>query len=228
MVKRARLIYNPTSGREEMRRRLPDVLQRLEGYGFETSTHATIGEGDAALAAVEASRRDFDLIIAAGGDGTINEVVSGLAGLESRPPLGILPLGTTNDLARALGIPRAWDAAIDVIAQGIVKQIDVGKMNHRYCINIAVGGSLTELTYEVPSRMKTMLGQLAYYMKGFEKLPRLRPIQMKVTSEELETIGDGLTDIQTAVRALADDLRRLANQLNETIKASDDSESKDG
>jgi len=186
MVKRARLIYNPTSGREEMRRRLPDVLQRLEGYGFETSTHATAGEGDAALAAIEASRRDFDLIIAAGGDGTINEVVSGLARLESRPPLGILPLGTTNDLARALGIPRAWDAAIDVIAQGIVKQIDVGKMNDRYFINIAGGGSLTELTYEVPSRMKTMLGQLAYYMKGFEKLPRFRPIRMKVMSAEVE------------------------------------------
>lgn len=186
MVKRARLIYNPTSGREEMRRRLPDVLQRLEGYGFETSTHATIGEGDAALAAIEASQRGFEIIIAAGGDGTLNEVVSGLAGLDVRPPLGVLPLGTTNDLARAMGIPRSWDAAIDVIAQGVIKEIDVGKLNERYFINIAGGGSLTELTYEVPIRMKTMLGQLAYYMKGFEKLPRFRPIHMKVSSAEVE------------------------------------------
>jgi diacylglycerol kinase (ATP) len=186
MIKRARLIYNPTSGREEMRRRLPDVLQRLEGYGFETSTHATIGEGDAMLAAAEASRRGFDVVIAAGGDGTLNEVVSGLAELDDRPPLGILPLGTTNDLARALGIPRSWDAAIDLIAEGYVKPIDIGQINHRYFINIAGGGSLTELTYEVPSKMKTMLGQLAYYMKGFEKLPRLRPIRMKVTSEEVQ------------------------------------------
>ncbi|HZG56681.1 diacylglycerol kinase [Paenibacillus sp.] len=184
MIKRARLIYNPTSGREEMRRRLPDVLQRLEGYGFETSTHATIGEGDARLAAIDAARRRFDVVIAAGGDGTLNEVVSGLAEQEARPPLGVLPLGTTNDLARALGIPRSWDAAIDIIAEGYAKPIDIGQVNKRYFMNIAGGGSLTELTYEVPSKMKTMLGQLAYYMKGFEKLPRLRPIRMKVESEE--------------------------------------------
>ncbi|MCI3922836.1 diacylglycerol kinase [Paenibacillus sp. TRM 82003] len=186
MVKRARLIYNPTSGREEMRRRLPDVLQRLETHGFETSTHATIGEGDAALAAAEASRRGFDVIIAAGGDGTLNEVFSGLAELEYRPPVGVMPLGTTNDLARALGIPRSWDAAIDLIAEGVVRPIDIGQVNHRYFMNIAGGGSLTELTYEVPSKMKTMLGQLAYYMKGFEKLPRLRPIRMKVTADEVQ------------------------------------------
>lgn len=184
MIKRARLIYNPTSGREEMRRRLPDVLQRLEGYGFETSTHATTGAGDARLAAIEASRRRFDIVIAAGGDGTLNEVVSGLAAQEYRPPLGILPLGTTNDLARALGIPRSWDAAVDVVAATHEKPIDVGVVNDRYFVNIAGGGSLTELTYEVPSKMKTMLGQLAYYMKGFEKLPWLRPIRMKVESEE--------------------------------------------
>jgi len=185
MIKRARLIYNPTSGREEMRRRLPEVLQRLEGYGFETSTHMTIGGGDATLAAVEACRRGFDLVIAAGGDGTINEVVSGLAEQPVRPPLGVLPLGTTNDLARALGIPRSWDAAIDLIAEGYIRPIDVGQLNQRYFVNIAGGGSLTELTYEVPSKMKTMLGQLAYYMKGFEKLPRLRPIRMQVTSDEM-------------------------------------------
>lgn len=186
MIKRARLIYNPTSGREEMRKRLPDVLQRLEHHGFETSTHATIGAGDASIAAAEASRRGFDCIIAAGGDGTLNEVVSGLAALEHRPPIGVLPLGTTNDLARALGIPRAWDAAVDLIAEGYVKQIDIGRLNQRYFMNIAGGGSLTELTYEVPIKMKTMLGQLAYYMKGFEKLPRFRPIKMKITSEEVQ------------------------------------------
>lgn len=185
MIKRARLIYNPTSGREEMRRRLPDVLNRLEGYGYETSTHATMGAGDATRAAAEAARRGFDIVIAAGGDGTINEVVAGLAEAENRPPLGILPVGTTNDLARALGIPRSWDGAIDVIAEGHMRQVDIGRLNDRYFINIAGGGSLTELTYEVPSKMKTVLGQLAYYMKGLEKLPRFRPIELTIRSAEM-------------------------------------------
>jgi diacylglycerol kinase (ATP) len=180
---RARLIYNPTSGREEMRKRLPEILNRLERGGIETSTHSTIGEGDATLAAAEAVERGFDLIIAAGGDGTLNEVISGMADKEERPPLGILPLGTTNDFARAMSIPRNWEAACDLIIRNYKKSIDVGKVNHRYFINIAGGGSMTELTYEVPSRLKTMIGQLAYYMKGIEKLPRLRPIRLEVKAE---------------------------------------------
>lgn len=186
MVKRARLIYNPTSGREEMRRRLSDVLQRLESHGLETSTHATTGEGDATLAAADAVERGFDIIIAAGGDGTLNEVINGMAEKENRPALGILPLGTTNDFARALAIPRNWEAACDLICEGHTKSIDVGKVDDKYFINIVGGGSFTELTYEVPSKLKTLLGQLAYYMKGFEKLPRLRPIELHLKSEEME------------------------------------------
>ncbi|OFW78260.1 MAG: lipid kinase [Alicyclobacillus sp. RIFOXYA1_FULL_53_8] len=185
MAKRARLIYNPSSGREEMKRRLPEILQSLERGGLETSTHATIGEGDATVAARDAVERGFDLIIAAGGDGTIYEIVNGMAEQENRPPLGILPLGTTNDFARSLGIPRNWEYAVDLIIQQHTRKIDVGKANHRYFINIAGGGSLTELTYEVPSRLKTMIGQLAYYMKGLEKLPRLRPIRLSLQAQEM-------------------------------------------
>ncbi|QGQ94152.1 diacylglycerol kinase [Paenibacillus psychroresistens] len=186
MAKRARLIYNPSSGREEMKKKLPDILQRLERGGLETSTHATIGEGDATLAAADAVERGFDVIIAAGGDGTLNEVVNGMAEKSHRPLLGIMPLGTTNDFARALSIPRRWEAACDIIIEQYARPIDVGKVNQRYFINIAGGGSMTELTYEVPSKMKTMIGQLAYYMKGLEKLPRLRPIEVYIKSPEMD------------------------------------------
>lgn len=178
-IKRARLIYNPTSGREEMKRRLPDILQRLEQGGIETSCHATIGEGDATMAAAEAADRGYDMIIAAGGDGTLYEVINGLANKPNIPPLGILPVGTTNDFARATGIPKHWEYACDLIIQQYTRPIDVGKANDRYFINIAGGGSLTELTYDVPSKLKTMVGQLAYYMKGMEKMTRLRPTELK-------------------------------------------------
>lgn len=183
MIKRARLIYNPSSGREEVKRRLPDILQRLERSGIETSTHATTGEGDATEAAKDAVHRKFDMIIVAGGDGTLNEVINGMAEKPNRPPLGILPLGTTNDFARALGIPKHWEYACDLIVRQHCDVIDLGKANDRYFINIAGGGSLTELTYEVPSRLKTMIGQLAYYMKGLEKLPRFRPTEMVFRAE---------------------------------------------
>ena len=162
---------------------MPDILQKLEQGGIETSTHATTGSGDAAREAAEACDRDYDIVIAAGGDGTLHEVINGMAGKPRRPKLGVLPLGTTNDFARALGIPKYWEYACDLIVQQYARPIDIGKANDRYFINIAGGGSLTELTYEVPIKLKTLIGQLAYYMKGLEKLPRLRPIKVNVESE---------------------------------------------
>ncbi|MBM7572809.1 diacylglycerol kinase [Aquibacillus albus] len=179
-MKRARIIYNPTSGRELFKRELPDVLKRLEQAGYETSAHATTGVGNAIEAAKQAVSREFDIVIAAGGDGTINEVLNGIAEKDKRPKLGIIPVGTTNDFARALYIPRSIHKAVDVIIHGNVKALDVGKVNNQYFMNIAGGGKLTELSYEVPSKLKTVLGQLAYYLKGVEMLPSLRPIKVQI------------------------------------------------
>jgi diacylglycerol kinase (ATP) len=177
-MKRARIIYNPTSGREIFKKHLPDVLAKLENAGYETSCHATTGPGDATEAARIAVKRKYDIVIAAGGDGTFNEVVNGLAEQEYRPKLGLIPVGTTNDFARALHIPRDILAATDVIVNGQTIPIDIGRMNDKYFVNIAGGGRITELTYEVPIKLKTMLGQLAYYIKGIEMLPSLKPYKL--------------------------------------------------
>jgi diacylglycerol kinase (ATP) len=179
-MKRARIIYNPTSGRELFKKHLPEVLQRLEIAGYEASCHATTCEGDATEAARVAVDRRYDLVIAAGGDGTINEVVNGLAEQEYRPKLGIIPTGTTNDFARALHIPRDVVAATEIIVQGDTIPVDIGRINDKYFINIAGGGRLTELTYEVPSKLKTMIGQLAYYLKGIEMLPSIRSTEVSI------------------------------------------------
>ncbi|OZB94064.1 diacylglycerol kinase [Paenibacillus sp. XY044] len=189
-MKRARLIYNPTSGREEMRRRLPDILHRLDQGGIEASCHATMGEGDATKAAIDAVERGYDMIIAAGGDGTLYEVVNGMAERDNLPPLGVFPVGTTNDFARGLGIPRHWEDYCDLVIRQQTRPIDVGKANDRYFINIAGGGTLTELTYDVPSRLKTMIGQLAYYIKGVEKMVSLSPQELIINAEGQETIHD--------------------------------------
>ncbi|MCA0173682.1 diacylglycerol kinase [Bacillus sp. RAR_GA_16] len=179
-MKRARLIYNPTSGREQVKRSLPYILERLEKNGYETSAHATTCEGDATEAARIAVERRFDLVIAAGGDGTIYEVINGIAEQPYRPKMGIIPVGTTNDFARAIGVPRTIEGAMDVLCNGLEMPIDIGRVNEHYFINIAGGGRLTELTYEVPSKLKTMLGQLAYYMKGIEMLPSIRPARTRI------------------------------------------------
>ncbi|MCM3079740.1 diacylglycerol kinase [Brevibacillus invocatus] len=183
-MKKARLIYNPSSGREIVRRRLPDILDLMESAGYETSCHATKGKDDATKEAARAVSRGYDLIVAAGGDGTIYEVVNGMAGQKARPSLGIIPCGTTNDLARAIGIPKSISRSCEVIKKGKKMRIDLGRINDRYFINIAGGGSLTNLTYEVPSKLKTMMGQIAYYVKGLEKLPSLHPIRVKMENRK--------------------------------------------
>ncbi|WP_010308537.1 diacylglycerol kinase [Kurthia senegalensis] len=179
-MKRARIIYNPTSGRELFKKHLPEVLAKLEVAGYETSCHATTCAGDATVAAKMAVERGFDIIIAVGGDGTLNEVVAGVSEFEKRPKLGLIPMGTTNDFARAVKIPRDIYAAVDIIIKGDSIPVDVGLSNDRYFINIAAGGRITELTYEVPSKLKTMLGQLAYYLKGIEMLPSVKATKMRI------------------------------------------------
>lgn len=185
--KRARLIYNPTSGQEIMKKNVADVLNVIEGFGYETSAFQTTAEPKSALnEARRAAEAGFDLVIAAGGDGTINEVVSGIAPLKKRPKMAIIPTGTTNDFARALKIPRGNPVeAAKVIGKNQRIKMDIGQAREdSYFINIAAAGSLTELTYSVPSQLKTMFGYLAYLAKGVELLPRVRNVPVKISHDE--------------------------------------------
>lgn len=180
MQKRCRIIYNPTSGREAMKNNLVDILNILERDGYETSAYATTPEPNSAKNEAErAAKAGFNLIVAAGGDGTINEVVNGIAPLKHRPKLGIIPAGTTNDYARALKIPREDPiGAAKVIAKGQTIKMDIGEAGKNWFVNIAAGGLLTELTYGVPSQVKSLFGYLAYLVKGAELLPQIKPIKM--------------------------------------------------
>lgn len=185
--KRARLIYNPTSGQEIMTKHLPEVLDVLEGFGYEVSTFQTKPEPDSAKhEARRAAEAGFDVVIAAGGDGTINEVVNGIAPLEQRPLIGVIPAGTTNDYARALKIPRGNPvAAAQLIGKGQLLPMDIGRAyGDTYFINIAAAGSLTEVTYAVPSQLKTMFGYLAYLVKGVELLPRISTVPVRIAHDE--------------------------------------------
>lgn len=184
---KARLIYNPTSGQELMKRHVGEVLDILEGFGYESSAFQTTPEKNSARNEAErAAKAGFDLVIAAGGDGTINEVVNGITPLKHRPKMAIIPTGTTNDFARALKIPRGNPvAAAKVIGKNQMVKMDIGRArNDTYFINIAAAGSLTELTYSVPSQLKTTFGYLAYLAKGAELLPQVSKVPVKITHDE--------------------------------------------
>ena len=184
---KARLIYNPSSGQEIIKKNVADILDKLESFGYEVSAFQTTPEPQSAQKeAARATKMGFDLIVAAGGDGTINEIVSGISPFEKRPKLAIIPTGTTNDFARALKIPRNKPlAAVEMIGKNQTLNIDVGQVNDgEYFINIAAGGSLTELTYSVPSRLKTAFGYLAYLAKGVDLLPQIRKQKVRVTYDD--------------------------------------------
>jgi len=101
-MRKARVIYNPTSGKELVKKNLADILSILEECGYEASAFATTPDNDSAKnEAFRVAQLGFDLVVAAGGDGTINEVVNGIAPLDNRPKMAIIPAGTTNDYARA-------------------------------------------------------------------------------------------------------------------------------
>ncbi|MFC6201142.1 diacylglycerol kinase [Lactiplantibacillus nangangensis] len=180
MRKRARIIYNPTSGREALAHDLVEILGIFEQAGYETSTYATTpAPNSAADEARRCAKDGFELLVAAGGDGTINQVVNGIAGLKRRPRMAIIPAGTTNDYARALRIPRNDPvAAAKVVLKNQTVNMDIGQAGEQYFINIAAGGLLTELTYDVPSQLKSIFGYAAYLAKGAELLPRVKPVQM--------------------------------------------------
>lgn len=169
-----------------MKRDLPDILNVYEEAGYETSAFQTTPEAfSAQKEATRCCEVGYDLIVAAGGDGTIHEVINGMAEKEYRPTLAIIPAGTTNDYARVLDIPR--DDLVEA-AKLITKKeslfMDIGKVNtadeQKYFVNIGALGNLTELTYEVSPQLKTVFGYMAYVIKGAELLPTIRPVPVEV------------------------------------------------
>lgn len=186
MRKRARIIYNPSSGREAVKRALPDLLTVYENAGYETSAFETTAEPfSAQKEAVRCCVAGFDLVVAAGGDGTVHEVINGIAEQEHRPTVAVIPAGTTNDYARVLQIPRDnLVKAARLIENEESIFMDMGKVITKeqtgFFVNIAAMGNLAELTFEVSPQLKTLFGYLAYVVKGAELVPQVRSVPVHI------------------------------------------------
>lgn len=154
-------------------------VHELRAKGHEVSTHVTFDSGDGARFARNAARQGTDLVIAAGGDGTVNEVVNGLmAGdpvSEHVPRLGIVPLGTANDFSCYLGLPEEPGPALMRAVDGPCFHADVGRVNDRWFVNVSSGGLGAEATEEAPDTVKKVVGPLAYFVTGVRKFASLHP-----------------------------------------------------
>lgn len=164
------LIYNPLSGRLRWRRHrdLAQAKAALEATGMHVTILATTGPGSTPALAREQVEHGRDLIIVCGGDGTINEVVGGMAG--SQVPLAILPAGTANVLAKELGLRRGIRRAVGYIPQAELRRIALGRAGERYFICVAGVGPDAQIVYRLDKRAKLSLGLLSYWLEGFRHL----------------------------------------------------------
>ncbi len=179
-MKKLLLIVNPRSGKQQAKKQLCDIIDVFVKNCYDVTVHITQCSKDAENVA-EARAKDFDMIVACGGDGTLNETVSGLMKLkDNRPPLGYIPLGSTNDFAATLNLPSDAIEAAQVIANGSCHSIDVGKINGRYFNYIASAGAFTSASYSASQGLKNSIGHLAYITEGLKDIPNVKPFYAKV------------------------------------------------
>jgi diacylglycerol kinase (ATP) len=185
-MKKIKLIINPSSGRQAAERKIDNLCKLLLDDGYIVAKYFTEKKYDAMYEAIKTCKGDFDLIIACGGDGTVNEVVKGIMNSDRRIPLAILASGTVNDFANYLNIPKNINGFFEMIKRENILEIDLGKVNDEYFINVAAGGLLTGVGYQVQTETKALLGRLAYYFEGIKELTllNLEPLQVKIISEE--------------------------------------------
>jgi len=181
---------NPRSGREQIRMQLVGILDNFCGSGYFPAVYVTQNAEDAERIAREYGS-DTPLFVCAGGDGTLNGVVSGLMKLEKRPVLGYLPSGSTNDFARSLKIPVDPSEAAQAAVGGKTNRVDIGKFGaDKYFVYIAAFGAFTEVSYMTPQDKKNVLGHQAYILESVKHLASLKSHHMKVEWEEGEIEGE--------------------------------------
>lgn len=169
-MKKAMFILNPSSGKEKAKDYAEQVERTLEEMGYSVDTRETQKAKDATEFAAEACQKEYDFVVAMGGDGTINEAVSGLAEQEHHPLFSLIPLGTVNDFARALNISLDPAEAIEALKTGSEKWVDIAKVGDHFFMNILALGQVAESTYEVTPEQKTKLGAFAYFIEGLKAI----------------------------------------------------------
>ena len=184
-MKRLLFFINPNAGHAEIRSSLMDVLQIFCKAGYAPTIHMTSGPRDITRQIAERGPQ-YDLLVCAGGDGTLNEAVSGLMALpyDKRPPLGYIPGGTVNDVASTLGLSKDPIRAAQEIVTGRLYPLDIGSFGpDRFFTYVAAFGIFTDVPYETPQEDKRIWGPLAYIMNGAGALGRLKPTHVRVYYE---------------------------------------------
>ena len=188
-MKRLLFIYNPMAGKGMIRSSLSYILEEFSGNGYEVVVHPTVGSKDATRVVQECGD-SFDMIVCSGGDGTLDEVVTGMQTGRLSVPLGYIPAGSTNDYANSLGIPMQMQRAARAVMNGTIFNCDIGRMNDSYFVYVAAFGAFVNVSYDTPQDMKNMLGHMAYIVRGMQSLAGIKSYHMHYESRESSGTGD--------------------------------------
>lgn len=172
-------VFNPKSGKGQIKNNLTEIVDLMVKAGFDTTIYTTQDRGDATRKVVE-DGVNFDRIICSGGDGTLDEVVTGMRQAHLHIPLGYIPAGSTNDFARSLGIPNDMVKAAEIAVGNHFFSCDVGQFNEDTFVYIAGFGLFTEVSYETPQELKNVLGHMAYILSGAKSLSAIPNYKMHV------------------------------------------------
>ena len=181
--KKILFIYNPYAGKGRIRLYLSSIIEFYVKHGYEVIIYSTQEEKDATRIVKECLvRDDYDFVISSGGDGTLNEVISGMIQLNKKVNIGFIPSGTTNDFAYSLGLPKNILEAAETVLKGEPFPCDIGKLNGKFFAYAAAFGIFTDTSYATPQTTKNILGRLAYILEGIKSIPKWKSHHVKILS----------------------------------------------
>lgn len=189
MGKKMLFIFNPRAGKGSIKTRLTDILDIFVKAGYDVTIHPTQAYRDG-LKVAKKRGGEFDLIVTSGGDGTLDEIVTGIMEGGHSTPIGYIPAGSTNDFAKSLHVSKnMMQAAMDIV-EGEPHAFDVGRFNDDFFVYIAAFGLFTDVSYETNQDLKNILGHAAYILEGTQRLFNIQSYKMKVETAEQNMEGD--------------------------------------
>lgn len=195
-MKKLLFVVNGHSGKGQIKNKLLDIIDLMIKEGYHVQVHTT-QEREDATKVVREQAKYYDLVVCSGGDGTLDEAVTGMMQSEVRTPLGYIPAGSTNDFANSLEIPKDMIQAAKTAVLGVPFSCDVGEFNGDYFIYVAAFGIFTDVSYATSQELKNALGHVAYILEGAKRLYTIKTYHMRVEYDGNEIEGDFLLGMIT-------------------------------
>lgn len=194
-------VFNPKAGKGKIKTHLLDIVDIFSSHDYEIIIRSTQAPRDAYEKAKEYAN-SVDMIVCSGGDGTLDEVVTGIMEAESSVPIGYIPAGSTNDFANSLFMPKNMTKVAEMIMEEELYHCDIGRFNQKTFAYVAAFGLFTDVSYETDQDLKNVLGHVAYVLEGVKRLFDIKSYHMKVTSDEVQAEDNFIVGMITNSRSV--------------------------